>query len=195
MKSKLVYLAKIAVLSSVAALLMFLEFPLTVIAPEFYKLDLSELAVLVSGFALGPVAGVVTELIKICIFLLFRGTTTAFAGELANFLVGVAFVLPASLIYKYNKTFRGAVIGMTFGTLSLVVCGALANYFILIPAYSRFFTPLENIIRAGQAISKRVDGLLSFVLIITIPFNMIKGILTSILTALIYKRVSPILHK
>ncbi|MBQ9848665.1 MAG: ECF transporter S component [Clostridia bacterium] len=192
MKNRLVYLVKISVLAVIASLIMLLEFPLP-FAPPFYKLDLSEVAVLIAGFALGPVAGVLTELFKILINLLMDGTTTAFVGEAANFAIGVSFILPASLIYKYKKSLSGALIGMAAGTVSLVVIGALINYFVMIPAYSKFLIPMESIIAMGNSVNVGIDSLLTLVLFATVPFNLVKGLACSLITALVYKRISPLL--
>lgn len=193
-KGRVEYITKISVLAVISALLMLLEFPLP-FAPAFYELDLSEIAVLISGFALGPVAGVLTELLKILLNLIMNGTATAFVGEISNFVIGVSFVLPASLIYKYKKSFSGALIGMVVGTLSLTIIGAFINYYVLVPAYSKFFMPMEKIIAMGTAVNSNIDGLKTLVLFATVPFNFLKGVICSVATLLIYKRVSPILHK
>ncbi len=193
-KNKLVYMTKISVLAVISALLMLLEFPLP-FAPAFYELDLSEIAVLIAGFALGPLAGVLTELIKILLNLIMNGTATAFVGEISNFLIGVSFVLPASLIYKHNKSLKGAIIGMAVGTLSLGVIGALLNYFVLVPAYSKFLVSMDKILEMGNKVNPSINGLWTLILFATLPFNLLKGVICSVVTALIYKRVSPILHK
>lgn len=190
---KLVYLAKVGILAAVAALLMLLEFPLP-FAPSFYELDFSEISVLIAGFALGPVAGVLTELLKVLLNLVIGGTTTAFVGEAANFVTGVAFVLPASLIYKYRRSFGGALVGMAIGTVSLVIVGTLLNYFALIPAFSVIYgLPLETIIAMGTKLNASVTDLKTLVLFAVAPFNLVKGVACSTLTMLIYKRVSPLL--
>ncbi len=194
-RTNIQYIAKVGILGAVAALLMLLECPLP-FAPTFYELNFSEIAALIAGFALGPVAGVVTELVKIIINLIITGTDTAFVGELSNILMGVAFVLPAALIYKHKKTFKGAVIGMIAGTVSLTLIGALVNYFIMIPAYVKFMgLETETIIAMGTAVNSGIQDLFSLIMLATVPFNLVKGVACSFLTALIYKRVSPILHK
>lgn len=193
-KNNLAYITKISVLAVIAALLMLLEFPLP-FAPSFYEIDLSEIAVLIAGFALGPVAGVLTELLKILLNLIMNGTATAFVGEISNFFIGISFVLPASIIYKQKKTLSRAVIGMVVGTASLAVLGALINYYIMIPAYAKFFMPMEAIINMGNAVNGSIDSLWTLILFATIPFNLLKGVITSLATVLIYKRVSPVLHK
>lgn len=193
-KGRIAYITKISVLAVIAALLMLFEFPLP-FAPSFYELDLSEVAVLIAGFALGPLAGVLTELIKILLNLIMNGTVTAFVGEIANFFIGVSFVLPAAIIYKKNKSLKGAIIGMSVGVISLVFFGAVLNYYVMIPAYSNFLIPMDTIINMGNAVNSSINSLWSLILFATVPFNLLKGVICSLITALIYKRVSPILHK
>ena len=194
-RSSLRYIVKVGVLSAMAAVLMLLEFPLP-IAPSFYELDFSEVVVLIGSFSLGPLAGILIELIKILVNLLINGTDTFFVGELANFLMGCSFVLPAALAYYRKKTLKRALIGMGIGTVSLVIVGALCNYFIMIPAYVNLAGfPMNAIIGMGTAINPAITDLMTLIIIAVVPFNLIKGILCSVLTALLYKRVSPILHK
>ncbi len=194
-KKNVVYITKIACLGAIATLLMLLEFPLP-FAPAFYELNFSEVAVLVAGFALGPMAAVWTELIKIVLNIIINGTDTAFVGELSNFLMGVAFALPAAFIYKRKKSLSGAVIGMAVATVSLTVVSAFVNYYIMIPAYVRFMGfKMEAIIAMGNKVNSSISDLSSLILFATVPFNLIKGVACSVITALIYKRISPILHK
>ena len=194
-KSSLLYMAKVGVLSAMATVLLLFEFPLP-IAPSFYELDFSEVAVLIGSFALGPLAGVLIEFIKILINLLINGTDTFFVGELANFLMGCAFVLPAALVYCRKKTLKRAIVGMAVGTLSLVLVGAFCNYFLMIPAYVHLAGyPMDAIIGMGAAVNPAIKDLLTLIIIAVIPFNLIKGVLCSLLTGLLYKRVSHLLHK
>ena len=188
------YIAKVGVLSALATILMLFEFPLP-IAPSFYELDFSEVPVLIGSFSLGPLAGVLIEFVKILINLLINGTDTVFVGELANFLMGVSFVLPASIIYNRKKTLKRALVGMGVGTVSLVLVGAVCNYFLMIPAYVYLAGfPMDAVIGMGTAVNPAIKDLLSLILIAVVPFNLIKGVLCSVITALLYKRVSPILH-
>ena len=194
-QSSLRYIVKIGVLAAMATVLMLFEFPLP-IAPSFYELDFSEVVVLIGSFSLGPVAGILIELIKIVVNILINGTDTFFVGELANFLMGCSFVLPAAMVYYRKKTLKRALVGMSIGTLSLCVVGALCNYFIMIPAYVYLAGfPMNAIIGMGTAINPAITDLVTLIIIAVVPFNLIKGILCSVLTALLYKRVSPILHK
>lgn len=193
-KRSLSYITKVGVLSALAAVLMLIEFPLPFIAPPFYELDFSELPVLIGSFALGPVAGVLIELFKNLLNLLINGTDTAFVGEFANFLMGCAFILPAAIWYRVKKTRKAALLGMIVGTLTLAVVGTLVNYFVLIPMYSVLYElPIEAIVEMGGAINPAISNLLLLVLLAVGPFNLIKGIVISALTFLLYKRVSPLL--
>lgn len=188
-------MAKIGILSAIAVLLMLLDIPLW-FAPSFYKIDLSEIVVAIGAFAMGPVAGIMIELLKILLNLLLNGTDTAAVGEFANFLIGCSFIAPASLIYQHKKNVKNAVIGLGVGTLCMTVVGCAINYFILLPVYSAAFgMPLEQLVAMGTAINGNINTLFTFVLLAVGPFNLFKGILTSILTVLLYKRVSNVLHK
>ena len=122
----------IGVLSAAAAGLMLLEFPLLFIAPEFYKFDFSDLPAIIGSFALGPVAGVSIEALKNLLKILFVGSKTNYIGELANFGVGVCYVLPASLLYYYRKTKKRAVAGLALSTVICVTVGSLLNAFVLL---------------------------------------------------------------
>lgn len=186
-------IAKIAVMGALAGALMFFEFPLPFL-PPFYKIDFSEVAVLISGFALGPLAAVLVEFIKIVVHLLIKGTTTLFVGEFANFLIGCAFVVPASLIYKHHKNKRSALYGMIFGTVSMTLFGAVINAFILLPIYAwAYQMPMEALIAMGSELNANINGIFTFVVFATTPLNVIKGIACTIIVTLIYKRVSPLL--
>lgn len=187
-------ITKIAVLTAIASVMMLFEIPLW-FAPGFYKLDLSELVILMGGFALGPGAAILIEFLKNLINTLLNGTTTAYIGEFANFITGCAFVVPAALIYKYHKNKKGAIISMIVGSLSLALIGSLLNYFVLIPAFSRFYNlPIENIIGMGAAVNPLVSDLKTLVIFAVAPFNLVKGVICSVFSLILYKHVSKILH-
>ena len=185
----------ISMLGAIAFVLMLLEFPLWFV-PSFYELDLSEVAVLISGFSFGPLAAVMTETIKIILNLIFTGSITMGVGELANLLIGLSFVVPASYIYKMHKTRKNAVIGLVVGTLSMATIGALFNAFLLLPAYAYFMsTPdvtytVSDFVYLGAMVNPLVTNLFSFIMFAVVPFNIIKGILTGTIVVLIYKRIS-----
>ena len=194
-QTKLHNLVKIAILSAVATVIMLLEFSVPIIAPKFYRLDLSEAVILIGGFAMGPLSALIIELVKNILNLMINSTVTGGIGELANFLTGAAFTVTASFIYRYHKSIKGAIVSCLVGIVSLTVLSALINYYIVIPAYASIMTPgIDEIIKMGAAVNSNVDSLLDFVLICVVPFNLLKGIACSIITFLLYKRVSPILH-
>lgn len=187
-------IAKIGILGAVAAVIHLIDFPLF-FAPDFYKLDFSEVPVLIGAFSLGPIPGAIIELIKILVKLMLKGTTTAFVGDFANFLIGCSLVLPAAIIYKRKKSFKTAIIGLVIGTIILTIVGALMNYYVLIPFYASTGFPIDKIIAMGTAVNKNIFSLWTLVLYAVVPFNIVKGILVSIITMLIYKKLSPLLHR
>ncbi|HIT89858.1 MAG TPA: ECF transporter S component [Candidatus Merdenecus merdavium] len=189
---KIATIAKISVLGALAAVLMIFEIPLW-FAPSFYKIDLSEIPVLIGAFALGPMAGVAIEFIKIIGNFLLNGTLTAGIGELANFLIGIALVLPASLVYKNKKTRISAVIGLSLGTICMTILGGLLNAYVLLPVYAKVFMPMDALIAAGTGVNGNITDLTTFVLFAVTPFNLLKGILVSVFTMVLYKYLSPIL--
>ncbi len=184
----------VGMLGAISVILMLFEFPLPFIAPSFYELDFSEVPILIGAFALGPAAGVLTELLKILLNLVINGTNTAFVGELGNFIMGCAFVLPAALIYKHKKTRKTAILSLVVGVIFMTVASLLVNALLLLPAYAAAFgMPIQTFIDMGAAINPNVDGIWTFVLLTVAPFNLVKGILVSIVTMLLYKYISPIL--
>lgn len=189
-------LVEIGMLGAISALLMLFEFPLPFIAPPFYEIDLSEVAVLVGAFALGPTAGALIELIKISLNLLLNGTQTAFVGEIGNYIIGCSFILPAALIYKIHKSKRNAIIAMITGTVFMTIAGCFINAYLLLPAYSTAFgMSLDGIVQFGTAINGNIKNVTTFVILAVAPFNLLKGMIVSLITALIYKHISPILKR
>ena len=187
-------LVEIGMLGAIATVLMLFEFPIPFIAPPFYELDFSEVPVLVGAFALGPMAGASIELVKILINLLINGTATAFVGEIGNYLLGCSFIIPAALIYKKRKTKKNALIAMVIGTIVMTVFGCFLNAYILLPTYATAFgMPIDAIVGMGSAINANINDVMTFVIIAVAPFNIIKGIIVSMITLLIYKHISPIL--
>lgn len=186
-------MVQIGMLSAIAVVLMLFEIPLP-FAPPFYKIDFSEIPVMIGGFAMGPMAAVVIEFVKIVLNLIINGTMTAGIGELANFLIGVALVLPAALIYKKKKTRKAAALGMGIGTLFMTLVGSMLNAFVLLPTYAKAFSmPLEGLVEMGTAINKSITNLFTFVAFAVAPFNLLKGILVSIIVFFMYKKVSSLL--
>lgn len=184
----------IAIFSALAAVLMYLEIPMP-FAPDFYKIDLSEVPVMISGFMMGPVAGVMTEFIKIVIKLIIKPTQTVFIGEFANFIVGCTFVIPATVIYRIKKSKKTAMAGLITGTIVMTLAGCFANAFILLPAYAQFYggIPVSALIAAGTAVNSNITNLFTFVLLAVTPLNLVKGIAVTVVVALIYKKISKLI--
>lgn len=181
----------IGVCAALAAVLHMLDFSLPFIAPEFYKLDFSELPVLLCGFYLGPSATVACEGVKILLKLLMKGTSTAFVGDLANFVVGCSFVVPAVAFYHARKTRSGAVGGLILGTLVMTVFGSAFNAVYLLPKFAQLFgISMEAILAMGSAIRPGAKSVAGFVFLCVAPLNLIKGTAVSLLTMLLYKRVA-----
>lgn len=181
-------LARIAVLAAVASVLFLIEIPLGM---PFYKLDLSNIPVLIGAFSMGPVAGVLILGLKSLIGL--THSSSAGVGELADFIMGLAMILPAGLIYQRNKTRRTALLGMLCGMICAVVISVFVNKWIMLPFYmGAFHMSMEELVAAAHW--GGVDSEWKLLLMITAPFNLIKGLVISLLTVMLYKRVSPLLH-
>lgn len=191
-KTNIKKIVQIGMLGAVAVILMLFDIPLP-FAPSFYKIDFSEVPVLVGGFVMGPLAGAAIELVKVLLNFVINGTTTAGVGEIANFLIGCSLVVPAAWIYKKNHTRKGAVIGMTVGTIFMTVVGCLLNAFVLLPTYAGAFgMPMDALIGMGTAVNKYINSLTTFVLFAVAPFNILKGAMVSLIVFLIYKKIRPV---
>lgn len=177
--NKLDRMVKVSLLSAIAFILMYFDFPVIPAFP-WLKIDLSDVAALMGGFAFGPLTAVVIEVFKNVLIILFKGTGTGFIGELANVLVGVALVLPPALLYKKVRTKKVALVGMALGTVSIEVIGILANVFLLLPAYGMNLAGAE---------------LKNYILFGLLPFNGIKAIMVSVVTFILYKKLSVAVFK
>nr|MBR4281297.1 ECF transporter S component [Clostridia bacterium] len=183
------YMTRIAILGALSAILFMIEIPVV----AFYKLDVSTLPALLGAFSMGPWAGLAILAIKDVFGLLHSGTM--YVGELADFIMGAAYILPAALIYRGHKTRRNALIGVIVGTAAMIVVSVLVNWKIMIPFYmTAFGMPMEKIIGMAQATLPFVDTEWELLMYVTAPFNLLKGIVLSLLTFLLYKRLSPLLH-
>ncbi len=188
-------IAVIGVFSAISAILMLFEFPVP-FAPPFYELDFSEIPALIGTFAFGPVAGIMIEFCKILLKLLIKGTSTAFVGDLANFVVGCSFILPASIIYTFKKTKVNAIVASVVGTLIMTVFGTLFNAIYLLPAFSALYgMPLDAIVGMGTEINGNITSVTTLVIFAVAPLNLLKGGSVSLVTMLVYKKLSPILKE
>ena len=188
-RSKIRFLTVTGILSAVSAILMMLSFSVPFM-PSFIKMDFSELPALIAAYSMGPLSGVLVCLIKNLINLPM--TTTGGVGELSNFVLGACLVLPAGLLYRYRKNRRIALLGAVVGSLTMALVSLPSNYFVMYPFYTRFL-PLDKIIAMYQAIFPGVDGLLSCLLIFNVPYTFLKGMIDTLLTFVLYKRISPLL--
>ena len=147
--------------------------------------------VLLCGFYLGPSAAVVCEAVKILLKLLLKGTTTAFVGDLANFVIGCTMVLPAVIVYDVKKSRRSAMLGLAVGTLVMTVFGSAFNAVYLLPKFAQLYgMPLEQIVAMGTAINAKITSVTTLVFFAVAPLNVIKGAAVSVLTLLLYKHVA-----
>ena len=183
------YLTRIAVLTALASILFLIEIPVV----AFYKLDLSNLPVLLGAFSMGPLAGIIILALKSFIGMLH--STSMYVGELADFIMGAAFVLPAALMYRQNKTRKTALAGMLVGTVTMIVVAVLVNWKMMIPFYMNVLgKPMEAVVGMATKVLPFVDTEWKLLLCVTAPFNLLKGVVLSALTYVLYKHLSPLLH-
>ena len=180
-----------AMLSAVAFVLMFLDTAVPIM-PSFIKLDVSELPALMASFALGPVWGVIVCFIKNVLHLTM--SQTGGVGELSNFILGACYVVPAGLIYHHKKTKRNAILGAVVGAIVMAIVSFPSNLFVVYPFYYNFM-PKEVIIEAYQVLAPyaNIDTIEKCLLFFNVPFTFIKGMLSAIITILIYQPLRPIL--
>ena len=189
-----VYLVKVAMLSVLAYVVMFLEFALPFF-PSFLKLDFSDLIPLIGALALGPGAGLLTELLKNLLHLL-TASHTGGIGELANFIVGSAFCMTAGWIYRKNKTKKGAIVALLCSMLVMILAGALVNFFITVPLYALILGwSTEMIVGMSNAVIPAIHDKLTLILYAFCPFNLLKSVILTLITIPLYKKVSPLLHR
>ena len=169
-------LVKIALLSAIAVVLMYFDFVIPFIPFAWLKIDLSDVPALMGAFAFGPMAGLVLELLKNLLILVVKGSETMVVGQLANFIVGCALVVPAAWVYHTNKSKKTAILGMILGTICIEIVGILANIYILLPAFGMGNMPKDELIK--------------YVTIGLLPLNGLKAVLVSVITYILYKRVS-----
>lgn len=181
-------IALIGMLGALAMVLMLFNFPLP-FAPSFLKMDIAELPALFAGFFMGPLAGFLVELVKILLKLVIQGTETAYVGELSNIVGSSFFVCVAALIYKKNKTRKGAIIAMTISSLAVSVLFIFINAFVMFPLYVKLYgMPMEAIIGMGSAANPLITDTVTLMLLAVFPFNIIKHGVTCVITYLVYKK-------
>ena len=186
-------MVKVSVLATIGMILMFFDMSVG-FAPSFLKLDFADLPALIGAFAMGPMAGVLVQLVKNLLSLMIEGSATGGVGELSNFIVGSILVYSAGFVYYRKKTFNMAVLGLAVGVITMTLAATVSNYFLVFPIYAKIM-PLDQIIEMGSKVNKYVVDYKSLILFAVVPFNLLKGTAVSALTLLMYKKVSPILHK
>lgn len=185
------YITRIGVMTALAVILFFvLEIP---VFGSIYKLDFSNVPVLLASFSMGPVAGVITLALKVFIHLIIKGLgSTVGIGDLADFVCGLALILPASVIYTLRKNRANALMGMVIGTVAMGIAGVLMNWLVLFPFYMEaYHMDLVEIASNLKIGSTDMTGILFTA---TLPFNLLKGALISLIVFLIYKPLSSVLH-
>ena len=199
-KQKTHHLAVAAMLTAVAFVLQFIEFSIPALIPPFVKMDISDLPALLGTFSLGPLYGVAIQLVKNVLHLPFG--SSAGVGELSNFLLGAVFAFTAGMIYKHHKSRRGALWGSIAGAAAMAAASLPLNYFLVYPAYVVLYDlPLEAIIGMYQELVGSIaqvptgNALFNCLLVFNVPFTLGKGALDVLLCFLIYKPLSPLLHK
>ena len=185
------YVTVTAMLSAIAFILMFLDFSIPFIVPEFIKMDLSELPALIGAFSMGPACGVMVCLIKNVLHLMI--STTGGVGELANFLLGAVFVLPAGIIYRRKKTRKSALAGSLSGAVVMAAFSVLSNYYLVYPAYYKLMVPEHVVFAAYQKILPSVENMLQCLVYFNMPFTLVKGLFSVAITFMVYKHISPVL--
>lgn len=186
-------MVKVAILSAISYILMFISLPIPGIFPDFLKIDISDVPAIFGGMSLGPIAGFTIVLIK-NLFQAMTASTTAWIGEIANMLIGGSYVIIVSMVYRKRKDIRGLIMGFILGTISMIIVGCLSNYYMLLPFYATVM-PMEAIINAGQIINPNIKDLASFVVWMIAPFNLVKAALISAITLPLYKKMEVILKK
>ncbi len=184
-------IAVTAIMGAIGFILMMLEFPISFLIPSFIKFDFSELPALITAFALGPWWGVLVCFIKNALHL-FVGTTAG-VGELSNFVLGAVFVYASGVVYKRNKSRKGALVGALTGAVLMAAISVATNYFFVYPIYAKMLIPMDAIVGMYSALLPSVDTLLEALLIFNLPFNIAKGLIDAAVCFMIYKKLSPIL--
>ncbi|SFQ40481.1 Riboflavin transporter FmnP [Lachnospiraceae bacterium XBB1006] len=192
--SKVKRMVLVAMLGAISAILMFFEIVIPFV-PPFIKFDFSELPIIIAGFVLGPVDGILTIVIKLLLKLVLKGTQTAGVGELMNFCVSALYMLPSVLIYRRIRSKKGAVISMAVGTVNVSIMAVLINYFIMFPVYAwAFHMPMEALVSQGTQVNPKIDSLFTMMVWAVLPFNLLKYTVISVTTFLVYKRLAGFLR-
>ncbi len=183
-----------AVFGALSAILMLLEFPMPFVLP-FIKMDFSELPVILAGYLMGPLAGTIVVIIKIGLNFVVNGTTTAGVGEVANMCGSLVYMLPAVIIYRQNRTRKGAAISLIISTLLVSIVIVVLDAIVIFPVYAKAFgMNMEAIVGIGHGINPYIKDELTLMLFSVFPFNLFKYAVSSVITFIVYKRLKSLLH-
>ena len=194
-RTKVRRLTMAALMGAIAFILMYLNFGVPFLSP-FAEFDLSALPEMIGGFILGPAGAVEIIAVKILLILVFKGTSSMFTGEVQKFLLSAAYVLPAVLYYRKNRTKRGAAVGIVLGCITLVITAILTNIYLIFPAYIHLYgMNWDAIIDICHKVNPYITSIPTFVLFSVVPFNIISGSVIGFITMLLYKKISVPLKK
>lgn len=183
-------LTSIAMLSAASYVLYLIGFKIPIV-PSFLTMDFSELPAVIASLSMGPAAGILVCLIKNVFHLL--ASHTFWVGELSNFILGVAFCVPAGLIYQHRKTKKNAVAALICGAVFMAIISIPSNYFIIYPLYDKIAMPMESIIAAYSAINSNVKSLLPALILFNVPFTFVKAMVSVVAAIFVYKPLSRII--
>ena len=194
-RTKVRRLTMAALMGAIAFILMYLNFGVPFLSP-FAEFDLSALPEMIGGFILGPAGAVEIIAVKILLILVFKGTSSMFTGEVQNFLLSLAYVLPAVLYYRKNRTKKGAAIGLVLGSVLSVIVAIFTNLYLIFPAYIYLYgMSWDSIIEICSAANPWITDIPTFAAFSVVPFNVIYRAVTSVITMLVYKKISVPLKK
>lgn len=189
-------IVRVGLLAAIATILMLFEFPIPFLAPGFYEMDFSEVPILIGAFLMGPLAGCLIELIKILMNLAINGTVTAGVGEFANFVIGCSLIAPTAWMYRRAPSRQQFVLAAVVGVCVMTIVAAFMNYYVMLPLYSKAFNlPLQAFIDMGSAVNAKIVDLRGFILLAVVPFNIVKGIVVTLIASLLYDRIGGVLKR
>lgn len=195
---KIVQVGILSAISTILYLPMF-SFPLPFIFPSFLKIQFSNLPAIIGGFAVGPVGGCAIIIIKTILKLFIEGTETSLVGEFADIIIGVVVVLITSLMYKRNKTQKSAILSLIIGAVTWVLIAIIANWLVLVPFYIEFFMngDLSVFVGACSIIPgiNENNYMIMYLVFGAGIFNLLLATITSLITFLVYKRISILFDK
>ena len=193
MKTRLptIVIARTAMLGAIACVLMQFDLRLPIF-PGFLGLDVSDVPAIIGAITTGPITGLLVVLLKNILDPIIFGTNTGGIGNLANFVIGIALVVPIGVVYHRFKSPKGYLLGSVFGIVIMAIVAVAMNYFVLLPLYSRLFMPMDTILDIANAVNSNVTSVRTLLIFAIVPFNLLKGSLTVLFGYLLYRALKPI---